>query len=122
MAVELFTSISMFLIKQLLPIFVRRKNTVAKLFNSFLGSTLYSWIKQKTKKQKKNKLDNNNSYQENKKIYSLNIICKFNYENKHLKNVLFTKSTYLSIANLLNDKSSVCTISFDGVQIPNASS
>lgn len=42
MPVELVTSISMFLIKQLLPTFVRRKNTVAKLLNSLLGSILYS--------------------------------------------------------------------------------
>lgn len=35
----------MFLIKQLLPTFVRRKNTVAKLLNSLFGSILYSYTK-----------------------------------------------------------------------------
>lgn len=46
MAVELVTSISMFLIEQLLPTLVRRKNTVAKLLNSLFGSILYSYFKQ----------------------------------------------------------------------------
>lgn len=57
-AVELVTSISIFLIKQLLPTFVRRNKHVVKLLNSVLGSILYSWNKQ----VRKYKLYGNNCF------------------------------------------------------------